>query len=275
VYGLSTADGSRRWSFSRNEPRLTLRGTSKPLIANGDAIIGLDNGKVAALALDTGEVDWQTVIAVPSGASELEQLVDVDGRLAKEGDDLFAASYGKQLAALDLESGRVLWRHKIASYSGVTSGKDALYVSAIDSTVISLDRITGSVYWKNGALSYRGISRPVIQGDYVLVNDREGYLHWFTQDGGKLAGRIQLEDVGFASAPVVEGHLVYVEADNGRLSAVKMSPIRQKASGGTNEKGASKKGSAGSAAITPLQDHDHDSSGDFFEPPLKQSPPSR
>lgn len=241
VYGLSASDGTRLWSYSSNEPRLTLRGTSRPVIADGDAIIGLDNGKVVALSMDTGKVDWKTVLAVPSGASELEQLVDVDGHLAHDFADLYAASYGDQLAAIDLQSGHILWRDKIASYTGVTLGRNTLFVADPSSTLYSLDSFTGARNWKNNVLSYRGLTRPVLQGNYVVVADQEGYLHWFTRAGGQLAGRFQVEDVGFTSAPVVSGNTLYIEADNGRLTAVRINPVKQ--SSGKASKASSKSGS--------------------------------
>lgn len=226
VYGLSATDGTRRWSFARREPRLTLRGTSAPIVVNGEVIVGLDNGKVVALSLNTGKQRWKAILAVPTGGSDLQQIVDVDGRLGHQQARIFAASYGGQLASLDTVTGQVNWRDKLTSYSGITVGRYTLFVSDSVGTLYSLDAFNGEHNWKNPALGYRGLTRPVLQGDEVVVGDREGYLHWFTRAGGQLVGRFRVEDVGLTSAPVVKGQYLYVEADNGRLTALKVRSVK-------------------------------------------------
>ncbi len=226
TYGLSSDNGNQLWTYQSPVPRLSLRGAAKPTIANDDVILGLDNGKLVALSLDTGEVDWKSVLAVPTGASELEQLVDVDGHVAHHFGELYAASYGGKLAAMNTATGQILWRDDIASYSGVTLGDDMLYVSDNASTLYSLSSLTGKTNWKTDVLAYRQLTRPVLQGDNVVVGDKEGYLHWFTQDSGKRAGRFQVEDVGFTSAPAIAGKRLYVEADNGRLTALEIQPVK-------------------------------------------------
>src|SRR5699024_8004718 len=98
---------------------------------------------------------------------------------------------------------------------------------------------TGDINWKNSKLSYRGLTRPVLQGDFVVAADREGYLHWFTRAGGKLVGRFRVEDVGLTAAPAVAGNHLYVEADNGRLTALKVESVS-----GTGEKSEQDEGSS-------------------------------
>src|SRR5579885_2278375 len=80
-YGLNAGSGERLWSFDRNEPNLTLRGLSAPLILGDRVYIGLDNGKLEALSLDDGQPIWEQTISVPTGRVEIERLTDIDADL--------------------------------------------------------------------------------------------------------------------------------------------------------------------------------------------------
>jgi outer membrane protein assembly factor BamB len=48
VEAYSVTDGSNRWAVDEQVPRLTLRGTSPPILAGDRVIAGFDNGKVLA-----------------------------------------------------------------------------------------------------------------------------------------------------------------------------------------------------------------------------------
>ena len=51
---LGLADGKEVWSTEQQIPRLTLRGTSAPVVARDLAISGFDNGRVLAVSISDG-----------------------------------------------------------------------------------------------------------------------------------------------------------------------------------------------------------------------------
>ena len=79
MFGLSAIDGKRLWTYDRTVPTLTLRGSSSPVIAGGLVVYGSDGGKLSALALKQGLPVWEKTIAFPTGRSELDRIVDIDG----------------------------------------------------------------------------------------------------------------------------------------------------------------------------------------------------
>ena len=56
-------------------------------------IAGLDNGKVIALSLTTGELLWTTTVAPSRGQPEIERLVDIDSPVRVMGDDISVVGY--------------------------------------------------------------------------------------------------------------------------------------------------------------------------------------
>src|SRR5690606_29964714 len=81
LFGLDATTGERRWLYDRGMPSLTLRGNSTPVIAGGTVYAGYDDGRVVALRLEDGAVAWEQVVAIGEGRTELDRMVDIDGRL--------------------------------------------------------------------------------------------------------------------------------------------------------------------------------------------------
>jgi outer membrane protein assembly factor BamB len=225
VFGLSASAGVQRWSFDRNVPALTLRGLSSPLIHEGVAIIGLDNGRAAALRTETGEVLWEEVVSAPEGRSELERIVDVDADLIEAGGGVFALSFGGDLAAIGLQEGRVAWRRPVKSYTGATMMGNKILVTDEAGLVWSLDAETGAAAWKSEALKYRKLSAPVVVGEFIVVADFEGYLHWLSPQDGRIVGRVHAVRDAVAAAPVVRDNVLYVLDRSGKVAAVEAKAV--------------------------------------------------
>jgi outer membrane protein assembly factor BamB len=225
VFGLSADSGIRRWSFDRAVPPLTLRGMSAPLLYEGAAIIGLDNGRAAALNVESGEVLWEEVVSAPEGRSELERIVDVDAELMAGGGGLFALSFGGDLAAISLQEGRVAWRRPLKSYTGAALYGDKLFVTDEAGVVWALDAQTGAAAWKQEALQHRRLSAPVIVGDNVVVGDLEGYLHWLSPQDGKIVGRVHAVSGAVAARPLLHGDRLYVLDREGGIAVVEAKSV--------------------------------------------------
>lgn len=220
VFGLSADSGVRRWSFDRAVPPLTLRGMSAPLLYQGAAIIGLDNGRAAALNVESGEVLWEEVVSAPEGRSELERIVDVDAALLATAGGLFALSFGGDLAAISVQEGRVAWRRPVKSYTGAAVYGDKLFVSDEAGVMWALDAATGAAAWKQEALQYRRLTAPVVVGDHVVVGDLDGYLHWLSPQDGRIVGRVHAVSGPVAATPLLHGDRLYVLDREGGIAVV-------------------------------------------------------
>src|SRR3546814_20552227 len=90
----------------RTVPSLTLRGLSAPVVVGIRVYVGLDNGRVLALRTSDGQVAWEQVVSAPTGRNELERITDIDAPLLSDGGELFAASFGGELACLADKTGQ-------------------------------------------------------------------------------------------------------------------------------------------------------------------------
>ena len=220
LIALEIDDGAQRWSYESSPAVLTLRGTGAPLLTNQLAIAGLSSGKVVALDTRRGLPVWEQRVAIPQGRSELERIVDIDGGLLLSGGTLYVATYQGRAAALELDSGRVLWQRDASSYSGVALGYGSVYLSLADGTVEGIDERSTTALWRNESLARRQLSAPSVFSSYVVVGDAEGYLHLLSQVDGRFVARERIDSAGVRARPVVEGDWLYGYGNDAKLAAL-------------------------------------------------------
>lgn len=219
---LETRDGKQSWAVDRGVPMLSLRGNAAPVVAGNFVVVGAANGTVSGIQLSDGKPLWEQRIGVGEGRTDLERMIDVDGRMAVLDGDLYVAGYESGAQALTLDGGRTLWQREMSSVSGLAAGSDGIYVAAADGAVWSLDRRSGGALWKNEALLYRMLSAPALMGAYVVVGDLEGKLHWLKREDGEVAARSDLGGAGFGDGLVVVDDVLYVQNRDGAIGAFRL-----------------------------------------------------
>ena len=192
ILSLDLQSGKIRWQYQRVIPDLTLRGTSEPVITRDRIFAGLADGRLISISPENGEVIWDVALATPTGRSEIQRLIDIDGDAELYGRILYAASFQGRVAAIDVNRGQFLWARDFSTYTGVTVDDKALYSSDDKGHIWALDRLNGATIWKQEKLAYRKLTRPTIMGDYLAVGDFEGYVHLLSRYDGHFIARYQL-----------------------------------------------------------------------------------
>ena len=147
------------------------------------------------------------------------RIVDIDGTMALQGTELYAASYQGRLVAIDIRSGRRIWQRNVSSVSGVGVGFGNVYVADDDGTVSAFLRNGQGVRWQNIDLGFRDLSRPTPVSSYVAVVDFEGYLHLLSQVDGDIVGRTKVDSSGARADMLVRGNRLFVYTNDGTLKA--------------------------------------------------------
>lgn len=222
--GLRAADGTEAWNYEQPVPRLSLRGNGAPVISGDMVLAGLDNGKVVALSLTTGEVLWTTTVAPSRGKTEIERLVDIDSSVRVSGTDVFVVGYQGRIAMLALDTGQIWWGREMSSNHGLTTDVDTLYVTTSESSVVALRRRDGTPVWTQDSLLRRSVTAPVLVGNTLVVADFDGYLHWLDPTNGQLLARGRAASSRMTNAPLAVGDLLLVQTDSGEVQAWRAAP---------------------------------------------------
>lgn len=225
---LSRFDGRQRWSVEQSVPPLTMRGASSPLLLGSAVIAGFDNGRLQSIDIESGDVEWDAMMALSTGRSDLERLADVDGAIAIVGQDVYAAGYQGQIAGVASESGQLLWSRELSTYAGVAADWNSVYSTNSEGELISLSRRTGADNWRNDDLLRRSPTLPIPFHTTVVVGDFEGYLHFYSNLDGEAVARIRYGKKPITSNPLVLANRLYVQSDNGSMAAFEIVDERPK-----------------------------------------------
>ncbi len=221
VYGLDATDGSRRWLYQRAAPSLSLRSHGGVVLERGAIFAGFPGGRLVALAAATGNVGWDSVVALPRGATELERVADVMGLPVVDGDRVCAVTYQGRAACFDTQSGTTIWARDMSSVAGMDADHRGAYITDDKNAVVALDKSNGASLWKQDKLAGRGLSAPLAFGRFVIVGDFEGYVHLLSREDGSFAGRIATDGSAIGAPPMpLDANSILVQTRNGGVFAI-------------------------------------------------------
>lgn len=217
VTATDAVTGQMSWTFDIPMPSLSIRGTSAPVLFDGNTVIVAGAaGRIYGLDLLTGVPKWERRIAVSDGTSEVQRLIDIDGDPFVSARQLYVVSYQGQLAAMNLDNQQINWVVDTSSLRAPSEGLGNIYTSTVDGKILAIDEQSGKTVWTLDALAYRGLSNPVVLGRYLIVGDSKGYLHIIEQTEGKVVGRVKTS--GAISTIRVVGDRLLVNSSTGALS---------------------------------------------------------
>jgi len=212
--------------------------TAEP-VASGGLIYTLDSRAQVTAVTSAGAVAW-TRDLTPDFTRSADSASG--GGLAIADGKLFVTSAFGMLWALDLSTGAEVWSKRFDAplTAAPTIAGGALYVVASDSTAWALDAATGQTDWQlSGApspSSMVGGAAPAVTGELVLLPTSAGELIAARRDTGQIVWRRAVAGtrigVAYASVtdvtgdPVVQGDIVYVGNQSGRVMALNRSDGR-------------------------------------------------
>ena len=221
ITGLDEKNGGTLWNHERNAPTLAVRSKGGPVIVGDLVIDGFGGGKLLGLHLKDGQTEWEAVVALAKGRSEIDRLVDINANPVIRGDIIYVSGYQGGVAAVSLKDGEVQWRQeKFYSHSGLTGNKRSLFLSDASSDIWRLDMRNGNDLWKQKELHQRRLTPPIPLKDKLVVGDFEGYVHVLSQEDGSLQARVEVDDTPIEASPVVYDDVVYVYTTGGELAAL-------------------------------------------------------
>jgi len=210
---LDAETGAVRWRQSRSQPSLTLQGQGRVLMFPDALAAGFDDGTLAVFARKDGKELWSQTVALPTGRTDVDRMVDVDATPVFADGVFYAASYQGKLVALSAQGGRELWSRAFSNANSIAAGERALYLTDADGIVWAIDRRSGDALWRQSDLAHRGLTGPALINGYLVVGDREGYLHVLSSTSGALVGRADWGDAMIDPILQVDGHGVAVTRD--------------------------------------------------------------
>ena len=220
VYGLSAFDGSEKWAISRQLPRLTLRGDSRPVITQGVVFTGFSDGIMGAFDAETGRSLWDFPISFPRGSNDIDRLADVDTNPLFVGEFLYVSSYQEVTHALNVLQRNIAWSVDVSSHHSLAYDAAFLYISDKEGVLHQIDRSDGSKVWSQAGLRFFPVSAPVSLGPYVVVSEGDGGLYILSKSDGRILGKHKLGAKTIVGEAIVDSDTIYLLDSNGSLQSL-------------------------------------------------------
>lgn len=191
------------WEQTYTEPV-----TSSPSLLGEGIVFGARDGRVYAVARDSGEKMWSHAAVGGVGASPLVR-----------GEAVVVADYGGNVYRLARADGRVAWKRALREriVSTPASTGERLAVGTTHGNVYALSLETGRMLWKFAA---RGPVRGGIAhaGGTFFVPSHDGRLYALADDTGRKRWSVALGGP-VASTPFADGERVVVGTAGGSIVA--------------------------------------------------------
>ena len=199
---ISMDTGKILWRFS------TGRAEPSPVIRDGIAYFGAENGNVYALDLDKRRPRW-----VFHGG------VKITGSPALVGKRLYIGDYAGRVFALDTRNGHRLWTGSAGSrvYGTIAAAGGRLFVPSVFSGLSALSARSGRLLWRipvgaylySSPAAYRGrVYFGAYTGSVYAASASSGRILWSRSAGGSVSGAVE-----------VVGGRVYAASFAGRITA--------------------------------------------------------
>ncbi len=219
LHGLSSSTGELIWQQTQASPTLTLNGASVPILIGPLVVAGFDNGKIAAYQLQNGQKTWEVTVAKARGNTDLDRIIDIDGKIMSLGSALFAASLNGNINGIDLSKGATAWANSFSSSTGVNVHPDGLYSSDSKGNIWRINPQTGDPAWKMDDLQRYHPTLPALAGNSLLaIGDKKGNIHWVNTKTGLFVARSKGDPAGYSVEPEVSGNAIYAIGRGGVLS---------------------------------------------------------
>ena len=184
---------------------------SSPLVADGMVIVGDWSHDIYAFTAASGNLRWH----FKAGGL-------VKGAISQSGNRVYFGAYDTHVYALDLHTGKQIWRASSQPrigrtgtfYANAAVAYGRVYIGATDGKMYSFGATSGKLRWSNGTGDFIYSSAAVWRGN-VLVGSYDGYFYSFDAATGDIRWRFHAGAKISGSASVIDG-VVYFSTLSGR-----------------------------------------------------------
>jgi len=224
VVGLDVENGKELWDFRPPGQSLSLKTDSRLSVdQEGSVYAGFPGGIALRLNAVSGEVAWSASVTTPSGDNEIERISDVLGAPLLIEDVACFGTYQGRIGCYSSELGEQRWSVPASVSGGVVSDGTRVFSPESNGHVRAIDLRTGRSIWRNEDLLYRRLSSLITLSSYVIVGDVEGVISVLDSNTGEIVGRQKTDGTPIVASPIVIANRLIVQTSGGSLFAFELS----------------------------------------------------
>ncbi|MCP1471216.1 outer membrane protein assembly factor BamB [Sphingobium sp. OAS761] len=227
IFALNQSDGETQWTESGTLQATGIFGVAAPAAAQGTVVAGFSSGEIYAYRYENGRSLWGDALSRTSISTAVATLTDIDADPVIDRGRVFAIGQGGRMASYELTSGQRLWEINIAGISTPSVVGEWVFAVTSDAKLLCIARATGKIRWisqlrrwqkekkKDKAIRWTG---PVLAGGRLIVVSTRGEMVYVDPATGNVQATVDMGK-SMSLSPVVANNMLYVLADDGKLTA--------------------------------------------------------
>lgn len=229
IFALNQASGAVQWQATASLEPGSVFGAASPAAGQGTIVAGFSSGEVQAYRYENGRDLWEDALARTSIALSVSTLTDVDADPVIDRGRVFALGQGGRMASYELVTGQRTWEISIAGISTPYVVGEWVYAMTDDGKLLCVARSNGKVRWLQQLARFRvetdkkkkdpiRWTGPILAGGRLIAVNSEGQLVEFSPTDGSTLATTEFNS-SLSQTPVVANNILYILADDGRITA--------------------------------------------------------
>lgn len=230
LLALSASDGQQLWTYQAATPTMAVLGQPAPAFAEGFVVAGFGSGELACLRADSGGVTWTDSLGTSASRSTLTDFSSIRGRPAITSGRVYAMGMGGLTLGLDLPTGRRLWERQVGGEDSPWIAGSWLFLISSSQEMAAVNIDDGRVAWVSALPRWGNPEKqrdplywfgPVLAGDRLVVTGTSEAALAVSPYTGEILGRQPLSQRAAPVGPVVAHRTMLLLSDDGRLLALR------------------------------------------------------
>ena len=217
VSALDGQTGRKLWTQQRPGTEPLILRQPGVLLAVGDTLLVGSSGRLLGLNPANGSVRWEAPIATPRGTNDVERLVDLVGRVSRQGNVVCTRAFQMAVGCVNASRGTLLWTKPAVGFEGVHGDDTLVFGTESDGKVVAWKRADGERVWSTDRLQYRTLTAPLALGRSVVMGDSTGLVHLLSREDGSVLNRLTTDGSAIVAAPVAAGDTLVVVTQKGGI----------------------------------------------------------
>ncbi len=214
IVALNKIGTGIKWQTTRvgTLPSMTIKGTSSPVLYNGNIYVGYGDGMFYCYNASDGSVVWSKQLSNKSS-----QFIDVDSTPLIIDGIIYVASVSGKTFALGASDGRSVWLADKGGANAVATDGDHIFTTG-NGVLASLDKASGVQRWERN-LNELEISQPVYKDGVIFVASTTDKIYIVDSGTGEIKYKRFLGKGTFGK-PILEGSVLYILSNSSHVFAL-------------------------------------------------------
>ncbi|QJC32733.1 PQQ-binding-like beta-propeller repeat protein [Enterobacteriaceae endosymbiont of Donacia semicuprea] len=194
LQGLNKKNGKILWTVSLGRPnKLSIKGVSTPVIFFDNVITGGDNGIISSRIITNGSLVWEQNLFKFNDQNNFLNINDIDIKPVIYNGNIYVSSYNGNFIALDLSTGKIIWKKIYFTYKNFIIYKNIIYLIDSKNRIIALDANNGNLIWIQNRFKKNKIDNLFFYKKNIFFTNNKGFIYWINYKSGNFIGNKKID----------------------------------------------------------------------------------